>query len=209
MHGTSKHKAKTSLVSYWVWVSSEVIQINLFLLSGDSGWTGLWIGLISCIQWVRGAASGAASYLSRSRTLQYYLNLYGLDLPKEQGSSGKNGTAIVCPYTYMGRWVPFLPLDPRTVLYDQRPPITWTRNIEGCHNNVVEMSDGWTDQHYSMIQLRPLDKKFICITLNWSNLPRIITCFRFVFTITRSCLVFTQSFFPTPKYFAHAYSPMT
>ena len=38
------------------------------------------ISLTSCIQWVR----GAASYLSRSRTLQYYLNLYGLDSPKEQ-----------------------------------------------------------------------------------------------------------------------------
>ena len=24
------------------------------------------------------------------------------------GSSGKNGTAIVCPYAYMGRWVPFI-----------------------------------------------------------------------------------------------------
>ena len=67
-------------------MSSEVIQINLFLLSGDGGWTGLWIGLdqsdilYNLNAWVR----GAASYLSRSRTLQYYLNLYGLDSPKEQ-----------------------------------------------------------------------------------------------------------------------------
>ena len=26
-------------------MSSKVIQINLFLLSGDGGWTSLWIGL--------------------------------------------------------------------------------------------------------------------------------------------------------------------
>ena len=71
------------------------------------------ISLTSCIQWVR----GAASFLSRSRTLQYYLNLYGLDSPKEQYFTIKD------------------------------PPSLVTRNIEGCHNDVVEMSDGWTDQH--------------------------------------------------------------
>ena len=72
------------------------------------------ISLTSCIQWVR----GAASYLSRSRTLQYYLNLYGLDSPKEQYFTIKDPPS----------------LGPGT-------------SKAAILNDVVEMSDGWTDQH--------------------------------------------------------------
>ena len=34
----------------------------------------------------------------------------------KMGSTGTGGPTIVCPYTYMGRWGPFLPVDPKNAM---------------------------------------------------------------------------------------------